>query len=291
MGLIHTFILPSLLTEGKHPPFSMFARRLMHYFFNSFVLDDPSDKDHLPVLHTMEGARDLLSLFVIVMFLNVLDERTYELAPTTIYQPLDVLEKCQVLYDLNSIPVIERHHLSYTRGLALDLVHWFFEHYSISSCDSDADEIDGYRDILVPFLVHTGRHIIRYKRTAVKCGYFGPSDQDQIQLQVRSVLLYCREILEEYMKQNSEEKDAGYDSDRSGSVDDPSHMYDLKFDIGKYTISEREGPRGRGNQINNHLIAGRTLADQHFFNGLSLKFNLENQHKQHLKLFFFFFLH
>ncbi|KAF8800472.1 hypothetical protein BYT27DRAFT_7026457, partial [Phlegmacium glaucopus] len=62
IGAIHTFILPSLLTEGEKPPFVMFARRLVHYFHNAFVLNDSSDRAHLPALSTLDGVRDLFAL-------------------------------------------------------------------------------------------------------------------------------------------------------------------------------------------------------------------------------------
>jgi hypothetical protein len=68
---IHSFILPSLLTEGKNPGFSTFIRHIVHYLHTSFVLNDPGEGDHLLELCTMDGVRDLFSLFVITMFLNI----------------------------------------------------------------------------------------------------------------------------------------------------------------------------------------------------------------------------
>ncbi|KAF8810356.1 hypothetical protein BYT27DRAFT_7070461, partial [Phlegmacium glaucopus] len=77
IGAIHTFILPSLLTEGEKPPFIMFAHCLVHYFHNVFILNNSSDRAHLPALSTLDGVQDLFTLFAIAIFLNVLDERTY----------------------------------------------------------------------------------------------------------------------------------------------------------------------------------------------------------------------
>ena len=73
-GCIHTFILPLLLTEGKEPSFSTFMHCIVHYFHNSFVLNDQDQGDHLPNLCTMDGVRNLLSLFAATMFLNIFDD-------------------------------------------------------------------------------------------------------------------------------------------------------------------------------------------------------------------------
>ena len=70
-GHIHTFILPLLLTEGKEPSFSTFTCHIVHYFLNSFILNNQDEGDHLPNLCTTDGARDLFSLFAATMFLNV----------------------------------------------------------------------------------------------------------------------------------------------------------------------------------------------------------------------------
>ncbi|KAF8813076.1 hypothetical protein BYT27DRAFT_7085351, partial [Phlegmacium glaucopus] len=162
MGLIHTFVLPSLLTEGKNPPFTIFIRRLVHYLHNSFILNDFSDRDHLPTFSSLDGVRDLFALFSTTVFLNVLDDRTYQFLPGSLDQNEDALQQCQDAFDLNAIPVVKRHHLCYIQGLALDLIHWFFDNYTFSDVNLDSDDVDGYMVILVPFTVHIGRQIIRY---------------------------------------------------------------------------------------------------------------------------------
>ena len=77
MGAIHTFILLSLLTEGKNLPLMPFAHHIVHYMHNAFVLNDLGDREHLPSLSTLDGARNVFAPAAITIFLNVFDDRTY----------------------------------------------------------------------------------------------------------------------------------------------------------------------------------------------------------------------
>ena len=262
------------MTEGEKPCFSTFARRLVHYLHTSFVLDDPSDREHLPNLSTMDGAKDMLSLYAIALFLNAFDDRTYKTPPISANQSHETLKKCQEFFDLNAIPVIERYHMCYTRGLALDLIRWFFNQYSFCSEDS-SEELDGYRDVLVPFVVHVGRHIIRYKRAAVKCESSSASNLGQTESQVRSALFYQPHMREEHNNQVLVDREAGYSSDTSDSRDDPPQLYDLDVNMQLIRVEKRAIPINNGARPFDFLLEGQTLADQRFFSGLSCEFDIE----------------
>ena len=75
-----------------------------------------------------------------------------------------IRQQCHVLFDLNAIPIVERYHLCYTRGLSFNLLGWFFENFSFSSIDFEEYDVEPLTTIFVPFLVHVGRQIVRYKR-------------------------------------------------------------------------------------------------------------------------------
>jgi hypothetical protein len=53
-------------------------------------------------------------------------------------------------------------------------------------------------------------------------------------------------------------------------------MYDMAFDFTNFTISKHQHPASNSVQIANCLIEGQTLADKHFFSGLSCQFHLDN---------------
>ena len=104
----------------------------------------------------MDDARDLLSLVTLAIFLNVLDERTYKLSLETYQDDPIALQQSYDIFDLNAIPVIERYHLSYTRGLSLDLLEWVFENYVFSSVELEEEDVDAFGTIFVPFIVYIG---------------------------------------------------------------------------------------------------------------------------------------
>jgi len=116
MGHIHSFILPSFLTEGKPPSLTIFICRIVHCMHNAYVLNDLSDRSHLLSFTTLDDACDLFSLVMAAIFLNVLDDRTYELSLETSQEDLKILQQCHNIFDLNAIPVVERHHLCYTQS-------------------------------------------------------------------------------------------------------------------------------------------------------------------------------
>jgi hypothetical protein len=269
MGRIHTFILPSLLTEGKTPPFTIFIRRIVHYMHNAYVLNDSSDRNHLLPLSSVDDARDLLALATMAIFLNVFDERTYQLSTETHQDDPNALQQCHDAFDLNAIPVVERHHLCYTRGLSLDLIEWIFENFSFSSVELDEDDIDAFDTIFIPFIVCIGRQIAKYKRAAEEHGHESSSTFEQVNRQIQSALFpleLARDVWVEE-KASEDEKDHNEDAD-----DDE---YDLDFDLSGYNISPRDIP-ARRNSCDNFLEKGKTNADKRFFRGLSSQFKLED---------------
>ena len=70
MEMIHTFVLPSLLTEGENLPFTIFACRLIHYMHNALVMNDSSNKEHLPNISTLDSTCNLFALAIITMCLT-----------------------------------------------------------------------------------------------------------------------------------------------------------------------------------------------------------------------------
>jgi hypothetical protein len=181
-----------------------------------------------------------------------------------------------------------------TRGLALDIIRWVFNQYSIST-EVSSEELDGYRDILVPFMVHVGRHVIRYKRAVVKFGRSSASKLEQIEGQVRSALFYQPQMREEYKNQVLVDREAGYPSDASDSRDDPPELYDLDINMQIFTVNAHEIPINNGVRTSDLLLDGQTISDRRLFAGLSCEFDLDKYgtmtiSSPSLSSFFFFVL-
>jgi len=268
MGIVHTFVLPSLLTERDSPPFTLFIRRLIHYMHNGFVMDDSSDREHLPSLSTMDGVRDLFALATIAIFLNVLDERTYQYPVDSIERDPAVLKRCHDAFDLNAIPVVERCHLCYTRGLAFDLVDWVYENFTFSSLDSDTEDVNGHDDIFVPFVIHIGRQIIQYKRIAEEHGHTTTSTLGQVARQIKLALFGFESLRDAW--EAAERKRCSIDADLS------EECHDLDYDIDDYIIAPRQQPGIKRFLDSNFLEAGKTIADERFFRGLASQFKSDN---------------
>jgi hypothetical protein len=275
MGRIHTFILPSLLTEGKTPPFAIFIRRIVHYMHNAYVLSDSSDRSHLLPLSSIDDARDLLALATMAIFLNIFDERTYQLSTETHQEDPNALQQCHDTFDLNAIPVVERHHLCYTRGLSLDLLEWFFENFSFSSVELEEDDVDAFRTLFIPFIVCIGRQIAKYKRAAEEHGHATSSTFEQVNRQIQSALFSIEFARDVWLEEKAAEEEKDHNEDADDDESDDMNTFDLDFDLSSYNISRREIPAKR-DSCDNFLEKGKTKADKRFFHGLTSQFKLED---------------
>jgi hypothetical protein len=246
---------------------------------NSYVLNDSSDRSHLLRFSTLDDARDLLSLVALAFFLNILDERTYQLS-TEAYQDNPVaLQQCHETFDLNAIPVIERFHLCYTRGLALDLLEWFFENYSFSSVELEEDDVDAFPVIFIPFIVHIGRQIAKYKRVAEEHGNTKSSSFYQVNRQVQYVLFSLAGGRDVWLEEKAVEEENDYcqDMEEDEAVERGSN--DLTFDLGDYIVSQRDMPMKR-RICSTFLEDGKCYGDERFFRGLTSQFDLGNPGKK-----------
>ena len=274
VGQIHSFILPTLLTEGTKPPLSIFIRRIVHYMHSAYVMNDSSDGSHLLRLSSLDDARDLFSLISMAIFLNVLDERTYRLSLESPQERLPTLQQCHELFDLNAIPVIERHHLCYVRGLSFDLLEWFFENYSFSSLELEEDDIDALSTIFIPFIVRIGRQIAKYKRVAEEHGYTTLSTFNAVNRQVQSALFSFEAARDAWLEEKAAEEEEEHCRDMDDNDTDEMDIRDLEYDFGDYIINQREIAMKR-NHRDNFLEEGKSIADKRFFHGLASQFNLE----------------
>lgn len=270
-GAIHTLVVP-FLTEGEIPCLFLFTRRFVQFFHNSFVLEDTSEGDHLPSFQTMQGAQDFFALFVLAIFANAFDERTYQLPTEVGDQDNDNLIRCNEIFDLNAIPGTDRHQICHTRGLAMDLAFWFFHTYTFT--DSENHEIDGFKKVLAPFTAHIGRHIIRYKNMAVQSTQTGAGSSEQVQDQIESAMFHLADVKSAYYDLVDFDHENGYQSDSSIEVPITPDRFDFPFNFGNFNIKKRDDCEGSRPRIVNLLEQGQNLADKRFFSGLSCQFDL-----------------
>jgi len=94
----------------------------------------------------MDDIKALFALFAMAIFGNVFDKCTYLPFIHSVNGP--TLKECeqQKEANINAIPLLERRHYCYTRGLAFDLIFWFLNQFGFSKKDQEPD--DAYHDIL-----------------------------------------------------------------------------------------------------------------------------------------------
>ena len=98
----------------------------------------------------MDGVTDVFSLCILGILCNVLDRRTYQCGPD--YEPSGFLQQFHFNEDVNNVSPEERRKCARTRGLAYDLIDWFFHTHTI--IDDDTEE---HLDSLTLFTPHIAR--------------------------------------------------------------------------------------------------------------------------------------
>jgi hypothetical protein len=242
---------------------------------DAYVVNDSSDRSHLLSFSSVDDARDLFSLVTMAVFLNVFEERTY-LMSSEAYQDDSVARgRCFETFDLNAIPVLDRHHFCYIRGIALDLLNWFLENYSFSSAELEEDDIDAFRTIFIPFIVRVGRQIVKFKRAAEEKGPGSISSYQQVNRQVQSALLpfdYARDV---WLEEKAAEEEKAHENDMDGDEAGEMDSFDFSFDVADYIIRKRDIPDER-RVFDSFLDSGRTFGDDKFFRGLKCQFDLKD---------------
>jgi hypothetical protein len=278
-GIIHTLILGDFLSEGKFPSPIIFIRRLVHYFHNAFVLNDHSDETHLPTLSTINGAQDLMSLFAMAIFLNVFDPRTYRFP---LFSPMDnvhtVVQQYNI-FDLNEVPIEERHHACYIRGLAFDLINWFFDKYIIADAEMEHQEIEAYEAFAVPFVTHIGHQIVRYKENALESKYTSVCSLPRLKNQVELALFGFRHMKAAYEHLVSLQELRDSIKDVKVLKARESDFYDLDFNFNTFTVEERPLSEKDGLRLTDFLEIGQNLADKRYFKGVKCQFDLDHPGK------------
>ena len=92
------------------------------------------------------------------MLANVLDIRTYEIAP-------GASEEARLDHDLNAIPAKERYEMAYSRGRCWDIYLWCFLKFEVFERET-GKAIDGFRDVAMRYLAHQAWAIKEFKKGA-----------------------------------------------------------------------------------------------------------------------------
>lgn len=106
----------------------------------------------------LDGVIDLFALCILGILCNVLDPRTYQCGPDP--NPPKFLQQFHINDDTNNISPEERRKCIRTRGLAYDLIYWFFQTYSVT--DNDAERSLTWLTIFIPHIAQVSTEITLY---------------------------------------------------------------------------------------------------------------------------------
>jgi hypothetical protein len=192
----------------------------------------------------MDDVKALLALFAMAIFGNVFDKRTYMPFIHSVNGPTLKEREQQKEDDINAIPLLERRHYCYTRGLAFDLIFWFLNRFGFSKEDQEPD--DAYHDILVPYTAQLGRYMVEYKCEALELEVPGACTRDDFENQVLMAI------------DSYNDMDDAYDN-----IEDSNPSF--AFDFMDYKLTAYNSTQESYQPITDFFDWGKTLADDKYF--------------------------
>lgn len=197
-----------------------------------------------------------MALCAMALFMNAIDQRTYvpfgQAGPHI--TPGDRA-------DVNSIPLIERRHFCYVRGLALDLVRWFFSHYGIGDSVQVSDR--GYLGLLAPIMATIAVHMVRYKYKAENKGIPGFSSAPAFERQIKMALFAFEGFEESY----NTRFDTAF-TEMGGSSQSDIDTISLAFLLDGCSVVAFNPPRDDDEPIVDYIKAGMNMGDECYFSAV-----------------------
>ena len=213
-------------------------------YHHLLTFKDVVDDHGTVVKEGMDDVRALFALFAMAIYANVLDKRTYMPFIHSVNELTPQEREEQKDSDINAISLLERRHYCYTRGLAFDLICWFFNNYSFAK---PGQEVDGaYVSLLVPFTAELGRHMVEYKFDAHDLQIPGACSHEDFQKQVE-MALFAYEAME----------------DRYDTIEELNPTF--AFDFQDYKVTEYASTQDFHPSITNYFEFGQTIADKKYF--------------------------
>ena len=196
--------------------------------------------------------------------MNALDKRTYmPFTPSGLLLSPEELQ-AQRKMDLNSIPLVERRHCCYTRGLAFDLLGWFQNRYHLFN---PADTLPSASSTeLTPVVGMFGRDLVRYKRKAVEDGIPGVCSVRAFERQIEMALFSFQGMEEGYsMAVQDEETDENKERYAAGDLD-------LPFVYTGWRLEAYSATQHFHEPMVDFFKEGRNRADNKYFFGIGSEF-------------------
>ncbi|KDR70309.1 hypothetical protein GALMADRAFT_76417 [Galerina marginata CBS 339.88] len=179
LGMMHTFILDDFISNTNHPPTRMLLSRMATFYYHGLVLnkynEDEDSYAHLPDLQSFSSALDLIAFCNLIIFINVLNFKTYQYPSSPSNIDIDDLESLSherlasiKAFDFNAISPVDRQRYQHARGLAYALIDWLFKAVDIIEIATGEILEDPYSSLWVPYISQQASALLNYKRLAEK---------------------------------------------------------------------------------------------------------------------------
>ncbi|KAF8190141.1 hypothetical protein BJ912DRAFT_925766 [Pholiota molesta] len=225
--------------------------------------DNPRTLVHVPSLDNMDGVLNLLSLCNLVIFANVLDNRTYLDWQKNPNLSRNHTKKYEA-YDRNALSVEEREKYRHARGMCFQILFWFAASFEVTAKGSSGEiiQIDNILEHLIfAYLVQQGRALLIYKEKAdrVKISGFPGCTLEKLNAQLDAVFALNDKLKESW----------------KSSAGDPETKYcNLLWSGCKDLIFKRKDAASisRDFKVVDFSASGTTALDSRFFKGYTTGF-------------------
>jgi hypothetical protein len=216
-------------------------------YHHLLTFKDVVDENGTVVKSAMDDVKALFSLFLMSIYGNAFDKRTYMPFNHSVDEVSPEEREEQRQSDINAVPVLERRHYCYARGLAFDLLYWFLNRYGFAKPMEEPDV--AYPSVVVPITARLGQHMVAYKIEAEDLYVPSACTREQFQRQVE-MALFTYEDMEE-----------AYD-------DIEENNWDFAFDFMEYEVMPYESVQQWHKPLTDFFEFGKTRADQRYFAAL-----------------------
>ncbi|KDR84716.1 hypothetical protein GALMADRAFT_46028, partial [Galerina marginata CBS 339.88] len=132
IGLIHTFMLDSFISNTNHTPTRILLCRLASFYYQGLVKKKYNKHEiahaHLLDLENFSSVIDLMSFCNLIIFINVLDFKTYMynkyIAANNVKELTQERLAAIEAFDFNAVVPKDRMRYQHARGQAYALIDW-----------------------------------------------------------------------------------------------------------------------------------------------------------------------
>ncbi|KDR67912.1 hypothetical protein GALMADRAFT_146664 [Galerina marginata CBS 339.88] len=181
IGLIHAFMLDNFVSNTNHTPTRILLCRLASLYYEGFVKQRYSKHEiahaHLFDFENFCSVVDLMSFCNLIIFINVLDFKTYMYNTYITVNNVKELSEERLAaieaFDFNAVHPKDRLWYQHARGQAYALIDWLFKSVDIIDKKTNRTVKDPHTSLWVPYIAQQASALLLYRKKADKAKFKG----------------------------------------------------------------------------------------------------------------------